>query len=1413
MTAGILVQDDRFRLLLDDTPLGSERTLDDDALRFLQALAVRYAFLEQRPDPAAAYAIGGDLYRWLDGDQHLLGRLLAGATPPLLFSIHCPSRTPSPVEWALLQAPWELLANDRGYLAADALLQFSPQRRLGPTEPPPALDDCRLGLAFMAAAPAGAMELDYEAEETAILDAVGTTHLDLLVEESGEADTLGRHLAAAGGLPVLHLSCHGHHAWQANAGETPRPILLLEDGRGGPDPTDAAGLLRALRPAPPRLLFLSACLSAAASGRPGTGLPPTAGGKQLGAPAPMAADTLTHSLTSALIQAGLPAVIGWDGAVADRAATRFAAQLYGRLAARDPLALALAEARRALLNAADAQISRHWHHARLWLGSRGDGARPLVGGGRKRSLLPATHGQKDFLGKTVPVAAHSLFVGRRRELQQALRVLDDNAAAGVLLTGMGRLGKSSLAARLANRRRDDLTLVVLHGRFGVQQVLERLDEALQFDPTARDLLRDAQTALSAAAQQGPEAACQVLGYLLTDLLRGPCQQRTPQGRAVLLILDDFEQVLDEAAGVRPVQARQAALIATLLRAFDPALTDSRLLITSRFPFRLTDRGADLAARLARIELGSFQDAATRKLLLRQRSSAPALHDLAPREAQLPRAQAAARGNPGLLDLLIARLLLNPAVPVSAAAAALTEMESYLAGGALPATESVRALLEQIAVDTLLGLAGSAGRDLLQALARFDLPVPPAVVAALAAAIGGDVQRLIDLALIEPGEDPLSRAPDALRVSPLAAARLVPLNAAQWAPLAAILVAPLFTAWGGAAGARPAGADLQLARLALAAGDAAVAATCGAGAIRALEADSYPAAAQLGRDVVQLLKSAGHPAPSPLVAAAVRVIGAAGDGATADALLAQAGAALAAAPGAATPDALALLDAYASRLYRRGEFDAALRIRTEEELPVFERLGDVREAAVTRGQIADILEKRGQLDEALRIRTEEQLPVYERLGDVRSAAVTRGKIADIIEARGQLDEALRIRTEEQLPVFERLGDVRSAAVTRGKIADILENRGQLDEALRIRTEEQLPVFARLGDVREAAVTRGKIADILENRGQLDEALRIRTEEVLPVCERLGDVRGAAVTRGKIADILLARGQLDEALRIRTEEQLPVYERLGDVRAAAVTRGKIADILQARGQLDEALRIRTEEVLPAFVRLGDPRLKAVEQGRIADILQARGQLDEALRIRTEEELPVYERLGDVRSAAVTRGQIADILENRGQLDEALRIRTEEQLPVYERLGDVRSAAVTQRKIADILQARGQHDEALTLLQDQCLPAVKKLGAIADIAVFQGCIADILQARGQLDEALRIRTEEQLPVFERLGDVRGLLVCRAMIALALLSRGRADERAQANTLLCLALAAARDLGLPEAGQIEQILQHVGMDCGGAT
>jgi len=170
---------------------------------------------------------------------------------------------------------------------------------------------------------------------------------------------------------------------------------------------------------------------------------------------------------------------------------------------------------------------------------------------------------------------------------------------------------------------------------------------------------------------------------------------------------------------------------------------------------------------------------------------------------------------------------------------------------------------------------------------------------------------------------------------------------------------------------------------------------------------------------------------------------------------------------AHPDApeemlMAPLDELGRLLFDLGDYDAALTHWQQVELPFYRRRGAERDAAITQGKIADILQARGQLDEALCILRKELLPVFERLGDVRSRAVTQGKIADILQALGQLDEALRIRREELLPAFERLDDVRSRAVCQVKIARALQAKSPhhvMEVQALLREAEQ--TFKQLG----------------------------------------------------------------------------------------------------------------------------------------------------------------------------------------------------------------------------------------------------------------------------------------------------------------------------------------------------------------
>jgi hypothetical protein len=151
--------------------------------------------------------------------------------------------------------------------------------------------------------------------------------------------------------------------------------------------------------------------------------------------------------------------------------------------------------------------------------------------------------------------------------------------------------------------------------------------------------------------------------------------------------------------------------------------------------------------------------------------------------------------------------------------------------------------------------------------------------------------------------------------------------------------------------------------------------------------------------------------------------------------------------------------------------------------------------------------------ALRIRTQEQLPVYERLGDVRSKAVTQGKIADILQARGELDEALALH-EQRLPIAELLRDIDSIAHIKFSIASLRLQRGDhntggiqqiykdLSEAFGISLKLGRPDF--IGGIGQLLV------QVLAMGGQRDEALKVlkHTEETF---DKLGNTWGLTRVR--------------------------------------------------------------------------------------------------------------------------------------------------------------------------------------------------------------------------------------------------------------------------------------------------------------
>ncbi len=810
----------------------------------------------------------------------------------------------------------------------------------------------------------------------------------------------------------------------------------------------------------------------------------------------------------------------------------------------------------------DRNKGRHWHLARVYAGPNGTGQccdRALP----KRHLRKEA-GFKEFLDKAndrVPVATAQEFVGRRRQAQEVLRAFREDKKAGVLIFGMGNLGKSSLAARVANRMPNHKTVVVWQ-RYDALAVFDQLVAAL---PGSE---RDTWASNWRANINRNGAA---LGWAVEEMLEGPFDSGP-----ILLIIDDLEQILEPPRPeqtVTRVQDGSRVSLAAVLGAFTAANTESRLLLTSRYDFSLPDgKGGDGAAKLERVPLHSMDEKERAKQWRAAEVATGRAEDEKNESATslVTRAQVVAGGNPGLQEILCRPILSGE---LQAAGNAVDAVEGWKASGEIPKEENAaQEFFRRVSFETYRNALTEPQGIQLRAGTLFteNLPVPMAALRTVGLALGvaepqAAISRLVGLGLVDhwggiggfehAAVNPLAR--------PLAGDCLAEIEQRS---LAAAAIEPISEAWRSADGDFPFDArGVEAARLALASNARAEVLDAAAHAAGSFlfrrEHDAWGALAVLLPALEKIRGQGEWPQPGlSLVAAdcAERI----GETELRISILEQ-GLAL---PSGDKVEQAHIAVKHAAATSDRDGLDKALQ-RMRDAADVCKEAGDERSYAVTMGWIAEILEKKGETVEALRIRSEEELPVYGRLGDVRSCALTKAWIADILRQRGETDEALRIYLEEVIPVYKRLGDVRERAVAIGKVAEMQAIIGDIDlaQALRIWTEECLSVFQRLGDIGSIAFIRFVCARARLHRGGLEpsEAQTVLDElkESFAINRKLQLLNGIADVGQWLGHVLAEADFVDEALDV-LDQSAAAFEKLNRTNEAAKVREMQEQIRRSR-----------------------------------------------------------------------------------------------------------------------------------------------------------------------------------------------------------------------------------------------------------
>ncbi|MFI6365506.1 CHAT domain-containing protein [Nocardia sp. NPDC050630] len=369
--------------------------------------------------------------------------------------------------------------------------------------------------------------LDVEAEMQAILDAVskvptgGGGGVRML-----EVASLQQITAAlrAEEFQVLHLSAHGSAT-----------NLELEDEDGDPDVIEAADLIAALRASERALplVVLSSC-----------------GGVD-GGPA---------GLARTLINGGVERVLVMQTRVSDRYATLLATSFYAMLSAHptESVAFALAQARCALERqrlADGAAVPPEWFVPTLLTGIAD---RPLW----HPTAPPRPLGRRTQApsGATVRELPVGYLIGRRGPVRDIVRMLESTRGRPVVITGMGGLGKTAVAGRVAARMRERGWHIAEHvGQWNPSALCRAVRAAIEDDPALRPVS-------NALARDSGEQALKHVHRLLA-------------GSRVLLLFDDFEQNLTRPGGAQfldPGFAEQFSLLCRSART-------GRLLVTCRYP--------------------------------------------------------------------------------------------------------------------------------------------------------------------------------------------------------------------------------------------------------------------------------------------------------------------------------------------------------------------------------------------------------------------------------------------------------------------------------------------------------------------------------------------------------------------------------------------------------------------------------------------------------------------------------------------------------------------------------------------------------------------------------------------------------------------------------------------------------------
>lgn len=240
---------------------------------------------------------------------------------------------------------------------------------------------------------------------------------------------------------------------------------------------------------------------------------------------------------------------------------------------------------------------------------------------------------------------------------------------------------------------------------------------------------------------------------------------------------------------------------------------------------------------------------------------------------------------------------------------------------------------------------------------------------------------------------------------------------------------------------------------------------------------------------------------------------------------------------------------------------------DEALPISRQLGDQAGVAKALDGLGEIAEDRGDFLRAATLHRE-ALAIYQENGLRRDSAGSLNNLATVAYYQGDVSGATAL-WEEAVGIVRELGDHWATGVLLGNLGSAAMAVGDFDRAVALH-EENLSIAQRLKDPGAIGRTLCNLAEALQMRGDSDQDGRL--DEALALHRETDDKQCEISTLTLLANSALDRGEISRAARLYSES-LSLCQSIGDraTMANIALLERVATLALACAQPNHAARL--------------------------------------------------------------------------------------------------------------------------------------------------------------------------------------------------------------------------------------------------